>query len=77
MPLKSRPGPREAELESPLVDVDDTSGACDAGPRFNAPALRSLVGGTLPMTKLSISVVTKCSPSTTSNGKERGIIERL
>ena len=77
MLLASRPGMGKAELESPLVDVEGTYEVCNACSRFNASASGSLGDGALPASKLSRSVVTKCSPSTISDGSERGIIGRL
>ena len=68
--LASRPGTGEAELESSLVDVEGTNEARDASSRFNASASGSPVDGTLPASKLSILEVTKCSPSTISNGSK-------
>ena len=67
----------EAELESPLVEVDGTDEAHDACSQCDASASRSLVHGIRLASKPSISEVTKCSPSTISKGSERGIFERL
>ena len=77
MLLTSRPSMVKVELESLVVDAEGTYEVCNACSRINASASRSLGDGALLASKLSRSVVTKCSPSTISDGSERGIIGRL
>ena len=54
--------------------IDEASNTCS---RLNASASESPGDGARPASKSSISMVTKCSPPTISDGNERGIIGRL
>ena len=72
-----RLGPGEVELKSLLVEADGIAEAHNAYSWFDVSASGSPDGDALPAIKLSRSEVTKCSPSTISDGSEQGIIRRL